>query len=164
MLCFLGLRAQETEQHFPDAWIGEWGGELKIYSGQGLAQTLEMELHISALEKGKWGWTIIYKGDEVDERNYELNIKDASKGHYVIDEQNSILLDAFYLGNTLVSRFSVNNSLLMINYTFESDRVVFDVFSGNKDTSVVTGEEITQVKEIRSYQMGTRQRAVLLKR
>lgn len=163
LLLFSGIFAQNQEPHFPDTWFGEWAGELSIYSAAGVAQTLEMELHISEKEEGKWGWTIIYKGDETDVREYELQLKDASKAHYVIDEKNSILLDGYYLGNTLINRFSVNNSLLMINYTFESGHIVFDVFSGQKDNTQLTGEEIKDFK-IYSYQMGTRQRAILFKK
>ena len=154
--------AQESEKSFPDSWLGEWAGQLEIYGPQGVLQSLEMELHISEQEgEGSWGWTIIYKGETTDERKYELQLKDPAKSHYVIDEKNSILLDGYFLGNTLVTRFSVNRSLLMINYTFEEGQIIFDVFSGSLDTSVKTGEEITQVEEIRSYQIGNRQRAIL---
>jgi len=159
------LSAQDQSAHFPEDWLGEWVGELEIYTAKGVAQTIGMELHIKDRgEAGKWGWTIIYKGDKTDERSYDLVLKDADKAHFVIDEKNSIFLDAFYLGNTLISRFSVNQALLMINYTFEPDKIIFDVFSGNKDTSLVTGEEVPDVEEIRSYQMGNRQRAILYKR
>jgi len=162
--CLISINSfgQNSESSFPDSWLGEWIGTLDIYGPQGVIQSLEMELHISEEEgEGSWGWTIIYKGETTDERKYELQLKDPAKSHYVIDEKNSILLDGYYLGNTLVTRFSVNRSLLMINYTFEEGQIIFDVFSGSLDTSVKTGEEITQVEEIRSYQIGNRQRAIL---
>lgn len=162
LLCS-GLFAQNQEAVFPDAWFGEWAGELSIYSAAGVAQSLEMELHISPGEEGKWGWTIMYKGDETDVREYELQLKDAAKAHYIIDEKNSILLDGYFLGNTLINRFSVNSNLIMINYTFESGHIVFDVFSGERDNTQLTGEEIKDF-EIHSYQMGTRQRAILFKK
>lgn len=164
LFCLISINSfgQNSESSFPNSWLGEWIGKLEIYGPQGVIQSLEMELHISEEEgEGSWGWTIIYKGETTDERQYELQLKDPAKSHYVIDEKNSILLDGYYLGNTLVTRFSVNRSLLMINYTFEEGQIIFDVFSGSLDTSVKTGEEITQVEEIRSYQIGNRQRAIL---
>lgn len=163
-LCYLFSYAfgQEEKLSFPDSHLGEWEGELEIYGPQGVLQTLGMELHIKKLEgEGRWAWTILYKGDIVDERKYELYLKDPGKAHYVIDEKNSIFLDAYYMGNTLISRFSVNRSLLMINYTFEKGKIIFDVFSGSLDNSVKTGEEIKEVEEIRSYSTASRQQAIL---
>ena len=153
---------QEEKLSFPDSHLGVWGGKLEIFGPQGVLQSLDMELHIKNLEgEGRWTWTIIYKGDIVDEREYELHLKDSAKAHYVIDEKNSILLDAYFLGNTLMSRFSVNRSLLMINYTFEEEKIIFDVFTGSLDNTTKTGEEIKEVEEIRSYTMAGRQQAIL---
>ncbi|MEM6802441.1 MAG: hypothetical protein AAF696_13615 [Bacteroidota bacterium] len=167
LLCCLSTYSfgQEEKLSFPEAYLGEWEGKLEIYGPQGVLQRLDMELHIKELEgEGRWTWTIIYKGDIVDERKYELQLKDSAKAHYVIDEKNSIFLDAYFLGNTLMSRFSVNRSLLMINYTFEDEKIIFDVFSGSLDNTTKTGEEITEVEEIRAYTMASRQQAILQKK
>lgn len=162
------LPAQHNVDVFPDAWIGVWEGELEIYASKSGANIpkVRMELHIMPHEEeGRWAWTLVYVGDTVrDERKYELVLKDGETNQYVIDEKNSILLDAAYLGHTLISRFSVNNSLLMINYSFEADKIIFDVFAGSKENPTRTGEEVEQVESIYSYPIGTRQRAVLQKR
>jgi len=76
---------------FPEDWKGKWAGELKIFSNEGLKQSLSMELHILPLDSsGNWSWTIIYGEDKVaGKRDYVLQPKDVEKGIWQVDEQNT---------------------------------------------------------------------------
>ncbi|MEZ4829695.1 MAG: hypothetical protein R3C61_25935 [Bacteroidia bacterium] len=147
---------------FPRQWEGEWAGELEIFSGKGKVQTLPMKLLIRPDEKNEvWKWTIVYQTDTPDVREYELIVSDREKGHFIIDEKNSILLDGWLLGNVLSCRFSVGKSLLLVNYAFERDFIRFDIFAGNKSEPRLTGAEVEDVGEIYNYPVTTMQRAVL---
>ncbi|MEM6348853.1 MAG: hypothetical protein AAF927_33520 [Bacteroidota bacterium] len=162
----LFAQAQTPISTFPNDWMGDWYGKMTIYNAKGKAQELNMELHLAPTDSSdRWQWTLVYEVDTVrDERKYELVAKDASIGHYVIDEKNSILLDSYLYSNVLTSRFSVNNSLLIVNYTFHADRIEFQILVGGLDKVITTGEEVEEVESILSYPMSAMQRSTLYRR
>lgn len=162
----LFANAQTPISTFPDDWMGDWYGNMSIYNAKGKAQELNMELHLAETDSaGRWQWTLVYEVDTVrDERKYELVAADAEKGHYIIDEKNSILLDSYLYRNVLTSRFSVNNSLLIVNYTFHSDRIEFQILFGGLDKVITTGEEVEEVESILSYPINGMQSATLYRR
>lgn len=165
VLWFGGITAQDSLMtDFPQKWVGNWSGELEIYAAKGKVQTLPMELHILPADSaGVWKWTIIYQVEKPDVREYEMVLVDREKGHFLIDEKNSIKLDAWLLGNVLSCRFSVDNSLLLVNYTFESEHIRFEVFAGSKAHPQLTGEDAEDVNEILNYPVTNMQRAILRK-
>lgn len=168
LLLFLPLfaNAQTPITTFPNDWMGDWYGTMAIYNADGKAQEINMELHLAETDSAdRWQWTLVYEVDTVrDEREYELVAKDAAKGHYVIDEKNSILLDSYLYKNVLTSRFSVNNSLLIVNYSFFSDRIEFQILFGSLEDVITTGEEVTEVESVLSYPMRGMQSATLYRR
>ena len=99
----------KKSKKFPQDWLGYWEGELNIYNHTGRTMTIPMALDNATTDNDSiWTWAIIYGEDTISgRRDYELNIVDVSKGHYVVDEKNSIFLDAFLLDNSLVSTFNV---------------------------------------------------------
>lgn len=152
--------AQDTP--FPAAWQGTWIGELQIYPGVEAKQTVQMSISIEPTDSTHiWRWVMDYGLDSSDVRNYLLIEKDAAAGKYVIDEQNSILLEANRFGNTLSSRFIVNNGLLLINYHFREDHLLFEVYYGAEDKRSQTGEEVEGVEKIEAMNVSTRQQAIL---
>jgi len=90
---------------FPNSWVGDWVGELMIYNANGLQQILPMQLIINPLgDTADFTFTIIYGLDvETGTRSYILETIDAEKGQYRINEQNSIKIDAYLLGDKLVN-------------------------------------------------------------
>jgi hypothetical protein len=161
LLCFSFVSAQTPVNTFPQSWYGDWAGRLDIYNQSGKRMEVGMELKIAPTDSAdRWQWTLIYSQDTTrDERQYELVAIDAAKGHYQIDEKNSILLDSYLIGNVLTSRFSVSNSLLLTNYTLHADHLEFEIFVGGKEEARETGKDVEY--EIFSYPMGTMQRAML---
>lgn len=154
---------------FPYGWVGVWKGELQIFRPEGLQQAVPMQLHILPTDStGQYSWTIIYGPDTPDNRrNYLLNTIEREKGHFQIDERNSILLDAYFFNDTLFSRFSVMGSLLLSSYEMRNGQLVFEIISGSltpirsTGNSTVDGEEIPVVE---AFPVGVMQRAVLVRK
>lgn len=159
----IAANAQTPIATFPDEYLGDWYGNLSIYNANGKAQDLKMELHLAETDSaGRWQWTLVYEMDTTrDERKYELVALDAEKGHYAVDEKNSIMLDSYLYNNVLTSRFSVSNSLLIVNYTFYADRIEFLILFGPIETKQETGKEVEGVGAIFAYPMQGMQRATL---
>ena len=70
---------------------GLWKGKLNIFRENALLTTIDMSLQIQK-SQDNFEWILKY-GDK-DIRNYVLKKDLAHKNHYIIDEQNSIQIDA----------------------------------------------------------------------
>ncbi len=156
----------QTELEFPENALGYWVGEIGIFQDTGLVQTLPMALDIFEIgESGVWAWHIIYNpGKDQDKRSYLLIEVDKERGHYQIDEDNGIILDAYVLDNKLISSFSVSNSTLQTINTFLEDQMVFEVILCPQEAINTTGNmrvEDNQIPPVDSYKVSTYQRAVL---
>ncbi len=152
----------------PKAWHGNWEGRLYIYSASGPSMELTMNLVVTPTDSAhRLGWTITYLPDDttqmkVDRRPYELIGLRDQPNHFVIDEQNSILLDGYLLDQTLVSRFRVDQALLMITYTLQPDgQLRFEVFSGGMEPARETGQEVAEIDAVEAFKVGAYQRALL---
>lgn len=123
-----------------------------------------MKLSIGTKDaEGRRAWQLQYgMGEEADIRSYHLIEVDTAQGHYQIDENNSIILDANLNGNTLTERFSVMNSLLTITHRLEQDRLIFEVVAGKETPSDSTGGE-GEVPYVKNYAISSFQRAILTK-
>jgi len=153
---------------FPDDWKGKWVGELKIFSNDGFKQKLPMELHILPVDTSDaWSWTIYYGEDKVaGKRDYFLIPKDTAKGIWQVDEQNSILLDAYLFDGKLFERFEVMGNLLTTTTELRGDNLVWEIISGSLENTISTGNAIDgrdTIPEVKSYPISVMQRAFLSK-
>ncbi len=160
--------AENTEIEFPYNAIGYWEGEISIFQDTGFVQKVPMALDIFEIGEAKeYAWHIIYNpGKEEDRREYLLIEVDKETGHYQIDEDNGIVLDAYLLDNKLISSFSVSNSSLQTINTFFQDDMVFEVIAGPQEAINTTGNmkvEGETVPPVESYKLTTYQRAILKK-
>ena len=158
----------EKAKAFPQDWLGYWEGELNIYNHKGKTMTIPMALDNAATDNGSiWTWAIIYGEDTISgRRDYELNVVDASKGHYLVDEKNSIYLDAFLLDNSLISTFNVGGSIIQSSYELDGEEMLFSIQMYNDKVIRTTGDTIYNGEEIpivKSYQNAVLQKARLKK-
>jgi hypothetical protein len=171
-LLFLGLAplfavatALAQAPTFPADWQGHWRGKLDIYKTSGVASQFPMQLIISSLDSARYRFALIYgEGEKVDERPYELLVIDPVKGHYRVDEKNSILIDARRFGPRLITWFGVGPSVLVVTYEKVGDTIVFEVISTGDKASTTSGGQSHQGQDIpavNSYLANGYQRAVL---
>ncbi len=156
--------AQKDSLAFPQNWEGKWQGELEIYNVKGIAQKIPMELHILPIDTSdNYTWHIIYGEDKVAGlRPYELQIVNADIGHYVVDEKNGILLDAFLLGGKLFERFSVMGSMLLATIEVRDGLMYYEIISGNETPINMTSTiEEGETFEVSSLPIVVRQYAEL---
>jgi hypothetical protein len=108
--------------------------------------------------------TYIFNGNE-DVRDYQLKVVDASKGHYIVDERNSILIDAYYRNGVLTSFFEVEKSFIISEYSKIGEEIHFDIISA-KDSPNLSGDQQVNgetIPEVSSFPVNGRQKAVLIK-
>lgn len=162
----IALAAQDTLV-FPQSWVGHWTGELEIYNALGLRQKIFMGLHIQPTDSaGVFSWEMTYgEGEDAQVRPYFLKTIDAQKGRYLTDEDNSILLDAYWVGDKLIEVFSVQGSLLIttIQQTAENELLWEIIVALEEPVSVTGGKEVEgeQIPEVKSFPVPSIQRARL---
>ncbi len=163
LVSFIGF-SQTNETNFPNDFFGKYKGKLNITNANG-TQQIDMEFHLLPTDTiGKYQYTIIYKSDKINqERKYTLLEKDKSKGQYVVDENNGILLNCMYANNSLYSIFEVQGGLLTTTEHFYKDYMDFEIMYSVKEKvekSLSTEEDPT---EVLSYPVISVQKAKLYK-
>ncbi len=155
--------ANSQASSFPKDWAGNWKGELRWYKkGATEARTIPMELRIHpTASPHKWSWQLIYGGDTSDNRPYKLIAKDEAGIHWVIDENNGILLDQFWIGNTLCGSFTVQSSTILNSYRLENGRLKVIFYTVAAQPLQATGQGTADVPLVSSYQVLSYQEAEL---
>ncbi len=167
VLAFLSLTAQSPAPAFPQGWSGVWKGELEIFIEVGRVQTLPMELHILPRQTGLgWTWTIFYGEDrENGKRDYLLQVVDAAKGKFLIDEQNGIRMEGYLLGGKFVQHFEVGGQwLLATTQWVGEDHLLWELFAGDQKPVSVTGggtHQGEEIQEVKTFPVNVMQRALL---
>lgn len=157
--------AQDKVTDFPEDFVGDWIGDLKIYGSKGLKQIIPMELIIEPIDSIRYTWSLIYGEDkEAGLRPYELIVVDKELGHYATDEKNSIVLDGYVLGGKFYEEFEVMGSLLLMSIEKRDDIIIFEIVVSKYESIQTTGDTIIREEKIppvQSFKMTTRQVAEL---
>ena len=164
LLLSTGVFAQRNLK-FPETWAGTWKGQVNWFkTGSDTATKVDMELRIHpTLTPGQWTWQIMYGGAGEDERPYTLKLVDSTAGHWIIDENNGIILDQYLVSGKLCGMFTVGNSTILNNYWREGDNLVVEFFSINAKPSGSTGKGTRESPSVDAYRIGGYQRAVLVR-
>ncbi|MBL0871506.1 MAG: hypothetical protein IBJ18_13115 [Phycisphaerales bacterium] len=137
---------------FPEDWIGHWRGEARAGGpGSRPGASFIMELIVQPLEQKstgderRWTWTIVYDGAQGrQERAYLLIEKDRERGRYVIDEGNSIVLDAVFLQGGLYSQFALeqvelSSAYRLMNFGGVDERLTLEILTHRPGAGTKTG-------------------------
>jgi hypothetical protein len=151
------------QNSFPKNWEGQWRGQLQWFkTGQTEAQEINMELRIHSTDKANtWSWQIIYGDETKDNRPYLLTGKDSSGIHWLINENNGIVIDQFWIANKLCGAFTVQNSTIVNNYWMEDDKLIVEFYNVSAKPIATTGNGTDDSPKVDSYKIGSYQKAVL---
>lgn len=155
--------AHSQKSSFPDTWSGHWKGEVNWFrTGESTPTKVSMDLKIHpTLTKDAWTWQIIYGGAGEDERPYKLLPKDSTGTHWVIDENNGIVLDQYWVANKLCGMFTVGNSTIINNYWRDGDSLIVEFYSIAAKPVATSGDGSKNSPKVDSYQVAGYQKAVL---
>lgn len=155
-----------STERFPQDWVGEYAGTLEILrGGDAVVQKIPMGLIIAPTEEDSvFTWQLIYGEDKTAGlRDYRLVIRDANKGIYAIDEQNSIVIDSYFFKGKLCCLFSVGGSLILATYEKQGDGISFEILA-TKDTADNFTGGVDSIPQVGNYAISVRQRAFLKKK
>jgi len=156
-----------SQESFPKSWEGNYQGELQIFDVDSVKMKVIMKLTITKKTDSIYQWKMIYnfKGKE-DIRDYNLKMIDSKKGHYIIDEKNTIAIDSYYKMQTFTSFFEVMDSYIISTYTKSDDGILFEIIAAKVNKPIITGNsEFKQerIPEVKSFFINGRQKAILKK-
>ena len=158
--------AQEKNgvQSFPKDFIGNWTGSLTWHPAGKEMQTVAMRLNIQP-ETGKsvYSWQLIYGDAAKDNRPYHLKPVDSAAGHWVIDENDGILLDGYWIGNRFISTFSVQGSTITAVYWLVGKEMHIEMISTKVAAVRESGKGTADVPKVLSYPVSSYQKAILNK-
>jgi len=114
---------------------------------------------------GQYTWQIIY-GDpstplRTDNRPYILKPVDTTKGHWIIDEHDGIILDSYVHGNSIHGAFTVQGNTIIDNYTIENGKMRVEFFSIKLDNKKQSGKGTAETPFVDSYLISSYQTGVL---
>lgn len=140
---------------FPKDWTGNWKGELQWFkTGNPVPQKVQMELRIQPADStNKYTWNLIYGAITEDNRPYFLLPKDSSGIHWVIDENNGIILDEYWIGNKLCGMFTVMNATIISKYWLEGEELIMEMLTIGAKPLVTTGKGNEDSPLVDSYRV-----------
>ena len=152
-----------SAQNFPAAFLGHWQGELEWYkTGVKEPHKINMQLVIRPADTaGQYTWQIVYGTRSEDNRPYILKPVDTTKGHWVIDEKDGIVLDQYWTGGRLNGAFTVQGSTIINSYWIEGDTLMVEFFSISSKPVSKTGGSNEKTPPVESYGVKSFQKAVL---
>ena len=106
------------------AWQGNWRGtcSLKAAGGNDMQSPFEMEFGLQPGSNGNWDWTTVYHLPQ-GKQTRAYTLKQEAHGHYVVDENNGILLDQFLIEDGFSSLFTVNGRVLHVDYQHRGNHI-----------------------------------------
>ncbi len=163
ILFFILTGLQAKAQRSPAEFIGHWEGQIQWFqTGKPEPKVFKMQLRVFPADTaGQYTWQLIYGDTNQDDRPYLLKAVDSVKGHWVVDEKNSILLDQYYTGNRLCGSFSVGKNQIANCYWREGDSLIVEFLTSSTDPVAVTGGVSEDIPEVKSFMVKGYQRAVL---
>lgn len=156
------------QTNFKRDWPGNWAGQLDIINTRGKVQSIPMELLISLIDSsGTYSWTIIYGEDrEAGKRAYELRTVNEEKGYYLLDEKNSIQMEAYLVGGKLYQWYEVAGNLITSSSWLEGEELIWELVSGSSEPASITGGQEAdgeQIPSVKAFPVKVVQRARLKK-
>lgn len=147
----------DAQTKFPEKYLGEWKGMMKLYKNGVLYDSVLTQLTIAKTpEASKWMWKTEYLSEKYPiTKDYKLLLIDSITNHYIIDEGDGIKLDSYLFNNKIYSNFSVDDQWLTSYYEFLKDSIIFEITIGKLNSPADA--------EVKSYTVTKLQRVVFQK-
>ena len=153
---------KSSKQSFPKDFIGNWKGTMNWYPAGKEMQSVNMQLNIQPQkEPSVYSWQLIYGNAEQDSRPYTLKPIDSASGHWVVDENNGILLDGYWIGNRYVDIFSVMGNTITSIHWLEGEALHIEMISSKNTAARESGKGTEEIPTVQSFPVRSYQKAVL---
>jgi len=112
-------------------------------------------------EPSVYSWQLIYGNAAQDNRPYTLKPVDSASGHWMVDENNGILLDGYWIGNRYVDIFSVMGNTITSIHWLEGEALHIEMISSKNTAARESGKGTEEIPTVQSFPVRSFQKAVL---
>ena len=164
------LKAQQFE---PSDWIGEYSGIMTLNNVGSAPFTVHIDFTFKEIKKDSaWTYTMCYNSDRFGEmiKDYKiLKAPDQDPTHFLMDEQNGIIMDLTFMSNGFYEFFEIeglDGSLFSTILKKQGDEIFFEIFGASNTAeriSQLDASEESPAMEVKSYRP-TFTQSVLLKK
>jgi hypothetical protein len=125
-------KAQDVEPAtLPRDWTGVWEGDCSLTPPfEGVADfKARLDIEPFSGRRG-YAWTLDYLYADParkESRIYSLvPVPDSARGHFILDEQNGLLIDSFFDKSVLRSAYVINGRLYEFSYRLSGDLMIIE--------------------------------------
>ncbi|WCL80570.1 hypothetical protein PPO43_11385 [Saprospira sp. CCB-QB6] len=163
------LPQRDSLVQFPKDWEGRYEGEMHWYVNGQLRGVIPCRHEVLPQKSGVWSWKTTYDSTQILPQTVVkdyllLEDKSQPQGHFILDEQDGILLDMILMGNSFYSQFEVNGSRINTIDRLEGGLLYKEIVITTKDkvrkSSAQTGKKTFEVESANSIIV---QKAILKK-
>ncbi len=161
LFTIISAKAQWPENNFPQGWEGSWEGRVEYTTTLGISMDVYSALHVqSTMSDDTVNFTIVYGEDSTDIRDYQL-IKSKEDYEWVLDEQNGIVLQSYFIGNQLVNLFEVQGTLIMAIYELKEKEVLMQMYAFDATDKYESGLDTKESPIVNSFYLKSYSRSIL---
>ena len=155
--------SSRAQKDVPKQFAGHWRGEVEWHrQGRDTAQKFKMQLIIEPTDTAnQYSWKIVYGEKGEDTRPYTLKAVDTARGHWLVDENNGILLDQYWIGNKFYSVFSLGATTIVNSYWREGEHLLVEFASYPTKPVRTSGAGTEELPTVESYSVRSYQKAIL---
>lgn len=154
-------QAQWPENSFPKNWEGSWEGRVEYTTTLGINMDTYSALHVqSTISDDTVNFTIVYGDDSTDIREYQM-IKGEEDYEWLLDEQNGIEIQSYFIGNQLVNLFEVQGTLIMAVYELKDKEILVQMYAFNVSNKFESGKGTKESPTVNSYDITSYSRSIL---
>ena len=150
---------------FPRDHIGDWEGKLEVFNAvKGKVQEVTMRLKIHPLKDslGQYTYQLTYGDNGKDDRPYRLVAVDSSKQHWLVDENDGIKLDGYFIDGAFVQVFTVQGTTLICSDRLdETGNMRHEIMTYKQKAIRTSGGSSEDVPAVDSYPITGTQKAIL---
>jgi len=161
LITCIATQAQWPENTFPKDWEGSWEGRVEYTTTMGMNMDVYTALHIySNASDDTINFTIVYGDDSTDIREYRM-IRGEEDYEWILDEQNGIEIQSYFIGNQLVDLFEVQGTLIMAIYELKEKEVLMQMFAFDSKDLFESGLGTQESPTVNSYYLLSYSRAIM---
>jgi len=161
LIVSFAAQAQWPENSFPKNWEGSWEGRVEYITTLGINMDVYSALHVqSNTSDDTVSFTIVYGEDSADIREYQM-IKGEEDYEWILDEQNGIEIQSYFIGNQLVNLFEVQGTLIMAIYELKEKEILVQMYAFDASDKFESGLGTQESPAVNSYYITSYSRSIL---
>ncbi len=164
---FLLLPSLSFSQQFPSDFTGDYAGQMIVSSVQEQRDTVDVDFSFKEqIPDSSWTYTMVFRSSRYGDITKDYLLKKKTTGqstHFVLDEQNGIVMEMSYLNECLYGMYEVQDQFYISTLRIQENALLFDLMIAPKKNATQSVYNEDDTFKVDSYKP-VMQQTVLLSR